>query len=447
MTTHVYPGCRCVPLTDCPELRPRPGQRWTPDLTAAIQRLRCGFANRAIKVCCGGGQSSPTTKGPPPPTDLPRTCGDTNSIDRIFGGKNAPLGGNPWMVALGYSVPGPRGELKLSYECGATLVTRQHVVTAAHCVHDYCHLFLYSNFTQNDFVQRKQANIGEWNTDTDPDCIVSPATRRNICAPPVVVRQIAVVRFDRPVTFGSYIQPICIPNNFDPNILASSEFNPLALAVGWGRTETLGSSPVLQEIRLPLVDMQRCNASTQGRLNENQICAGGVTGQDTCTGDSGGPLVATGKAGGKYFLIGLTSYGPLLCGRNGSFGVYTAVHKYRDWIVQTLAVRLGWGRTETLASSPVLQEIRLPLVDMQRCNASTQGRLNENQICAGGVTGQDTCSGDSGGPLVATGKAGGKYFLIGLTSYGPLLCGRNGSFAVYTAVHKYRDWIVQTLAV
>jgi secreted trypsin-like serine protease len=69
-----------------------------------------------------------------------------------------------------------------------------------------------------------------------------------------------------------------------------------------------------------------------------QICAGGVTGEDTCSGDSGGPLVATGKAGGKYFLIGLTSYGPLLCGRNGSFGVYTAVHKYRDWIVQTLAV-------------------------------------------------------------------------------------------------------------
>ncbi|XP_018008110.1 CLIP domain-containing serine protease HP8 isoform X1 [Hyalella azteca] len=341
------PGCRCVPLTDCPELRPRPGQRWTPDLTAAIQRLRCGFANRAIKVCCGGGQSSPTTKGPPPPTDLPRTCGDTNSIDRIFGGKNAPLGGNPWMVALGYSVPGPRGELKLSYECGATLVTRQHVVTAAHCVRP----------DDIGLLSLKQANIGEWNTDTDPDCFVSPATEKNICAPPVVVRQIAaatwhpqyntdgkynndiaVVRFDRPVTFGSYVQPICIPNNFDPNIPASSELNPLALAVGWGATEKLSSSPVLQEIRLPLVDIQLCNASYLGILNENQICAGGETGEDTCSGDSGGPLVATGKAGGKYFLIGLTSFGRLLCGSKGSFGVYTAVHKYRDWIVQTLAV-------------------------------------------------------------------------------------------------------------
>ncbi|XP_018008113.1 proclotting enzyme-like [Hyalella azteca] len=139
------PGCRCVPLTDCPELRPPAGQRLSYDQAAALQRLKCGFLNRTIKVCCGGGQPSPLEDDPTPPpenvgtegappTDLPLTCGDTNSIDRIFGGRNAPLGGNPWMVALGYSVPGQGGQLELSYECGATLVTRQHVVTAAHCV-------------------------------------------------------------------------------------------------------------------------------------------------------------------------------------------------------------------------------------------------------------------------------------------------------------------------
>ncbi|KAA0202866.1 hypothetical protein HAZT_HAZT011875 [Hyalella azteca] len=340
MTTPPNPGCRCVLLRECPKLRPPRGQPLTREIIVALQDVRCGFLGRIIKVCCEEEQ-------PSPPTDLPLTCGDTNNINRIFGGRNAPLGGNPWMVALGYSVLGQGGQLELSYECGATLVTRQHVVTAAHCVHP----------DAIGFQTLKQANIGEWNTETDPDCFVSPATGRNICAPPVVVRQIAavtwhpqyntdgkynndiaVVRFDRPVTLGPYIQPICIPNNFDPNMLASSEWNPQALALGWGRTETLRSSPVLQEIRLPLVDMQRCNASSQIKLNENQICAGGVTGEDTCSGDSGGPLVATGKAGGKYFLIGLTSFGPSMCGSNGGFGVYTAVYKYRDWIVQSLAV-------------------------------------------------------------------------------------------------------------
>ncbi|KAA0202865.1 hypothetical protein HAZT_HAZT011874 [Hyalella azteca] len=351
--------CRCVPLTDCPELRPPAGQRLSYDQAAALQHLKCDFVSRTIKVsgvalrircaevCCEGGQPSPPEEDPTPPpaendgtegtppTDLPLTCGDTISFDR-------PLTTSPLSA-----VPGQGGQLELSYECGATLVTHQHVITAAHCVRP----------DDLGFRSLKQANIGEWNTDTDPDCFVSPATEKNICAPPVVVRQIAaatwhpqyntdgkynndiaVVRFDRPVTFGSYIQPICIPNNLDPIIPASSELNPHALAVGWGRTEALGSSPVLQEIRLPLVDMQRCNASYLGILNENQICAGGVTGEDTCSLDSGSPLVTTGRFGDKNFLIGLTSYSPLLCGRNGSFGVYTAVHKYRDWIVQTLAV-------------------------------------------------------------------------------------------------------------
>ncbi|KAA0195570.1 hypothetical protein HAZT_HAZT007320 [Hyalella azteca] len=67
------------------------------------------------------------------------------------------------------------------------------------------------------------------------------------------------------------------------------------------------------------------------------ICAGGEPGVDTCRGDSGGPLVTTNNQR-QFILVGLTSFGRNRCGSNGSFGVYTAVYKYRDWIVQTLAV-------------------------------------------------------------------------------------------------------------
>ncbi|KAF2344226.1 Serine proteases trypsin domain, partial [Trinorchestia longiramus] len=67
-----------------------------------------------------------------------------------------------------------------------------------------------------------------------------------------------------------------------------------------------------------------------------QVCAGGVEGEDSCTGDSGGPLITTGVHGPPYQLVGLTSFGRSLCGGLGSYGVYTAVSKYRVWIVQTL---------------------------------------------------------------------------------------------------------------
>ncbi|XP_018008108.1 phenoloxidase-activating factor 3-like isoform X2 [Hyalella azteca] len=247
------------------------------------------------------------------------------------------------MVALGYL----DDNQQLKFQCGASLVTRQHVVTAAHCLHP----------DAIGFQTLKQLNIGEWNTQTDPDCSVSPASGKRVCAPPVVVRQpaavtwhpqynnngkynndIAVIRLDKPVTFGAFIQPICIPADFDPKTRTASDVNPLASATGWGKTEKLDSSPVLQEIKLPLVDMQRCNASYAGILNDKQICAGGVKGEDSCEGDSGGPLVTTSKDGDKHLLIGLTSFGGVLCGGHNSYAVYTAVHKYRDWIIQTLAV-------------------------------------------------------------------------------------------------------------
>ncbi|XP_047741666.1 uncharacterized protein LOC125179587 [Hyalella azteca] len=92
------PGCRCVPLTDCPELRPPAGQRLSYDQAAALQHLKCDFVSRTIKVCCEGGQPSPPEEDPTPPpaendgtegtppTDLPLTCGDTISFDRVLGG-------------------------------------------------------------------------------------------------------------------------------------------------------------------------------------------------------------------------------------------------------------------------------------------------------------------------------------------------------------------------
>lgn len=55
--------------------------------------------------------------------------------------------------------------------------------------------------------------------------------------------------------------------------------------------------------------------------------------------------------------------------------------------------------------SATKQEIRLPLVDHAAC-ASKYGVLgihvSDNQLCAGGNYGEDTCDGDSGNALVST---------------------------------------------
>lgn len=51
---------------------------------------------------------------------------------RIVGGNNAAKGAYPWIALLGYSY----GDSKrnLSYRCAGTLITKLHVITAAHCL-------------------------------------------------------------------------------------------------------------------------------------------------------------------------------------------------------------------------------------------------------------------------------------------------------------------------
>lgn len=62
----------------------------------------------------------------------------------------------------------------------------------------------------------------------------------------------------------------------------------------------------------------------------------------------------------------------------------------------------GWGRTETNATSNIKLKAEIDPVTLSDCNRrySTQRRtVTNNQICAGGVEGIDSCRGDSGGPL------------------------------------------------
>lgn len=51
--------------------------------------------------------------------------------------------------------------------------------------------------------------------------------------------------------------------------------------------------------------------------------------------DSGGPLMWLN--GNQYFLIGIVSYGPTICGTPGIPGVYTNVTSFVDWIHEKIS--------------------------------------------------------------------------------------------------------------
>lgn len=95
----------------------------------------------------------------------------------------------------------------------------------------------------------------------------------------------------------------------------------------------------------------------------------------------------------------------------------------------------GWGRTETGAySNAALREVTLPITP----TGSDCGSRPNNTICGKYSAGRDSCNGDSGGPLAA--PYGGKYYVLGIVSYGPSAC---RGYGVYTRVNGYVNWIAQ----
>ena len=78
-------------------------------------------------------------------------------------------------------------------------------------------------------------------------------------------------------------------------------------------------------------------------------------------------------------------------------------------------------------------------------------------MCAGGNSGEDSCSGDSGGGLfsnILEGKAGvendgrvknDRWEVVGIVSYGSSRCG-DGNPGIYTRVSQYIQWIKQTMS-
>ncbi len=115
--------------------------------------------------------------------------------------------------------------------------------------------------------------------------------------------------------------------------------SPFVTVLGWGRTDGGAPSRLLLEAEMPLVDPETCNQTLMsdvnlqrnGRIDGRRLCAGlSEGGVDSCNGDSGGPLLQRG--GGGWVQLGIVSYGTPQCGTPGTYGVYTRVAAFGEWI-------------------------------------------------------------------------------------------------------------------
>ncbi|XP_055327027.1 collagenase-like [Sitodiplosis mosellana] len=208
--------------------------------------------------------------------------------------------------------------------CGASLISDQWLITAAHCLQNATKLVVHLGKTVLDKPEHTHVPIS--------------VKRKNFFifpryAPNGVLHDIALIRLPRKVRFTEYIRPLPLPT------VCKNPENVESYTVGYGATsDHSGVSPQLKFALLTTLPAHVCRQVYQNSYpGRTVICAyNNVHGQSVCRGDSGGPLVS--RTDGN--LIGISCF----VRKDGcELGIpqgFTNVYPYLGWISYVTGMNL-----------------------------------------------------------------------------------------------------------
>ncbi|CAH1780724.1 unnamed protein product [Owenia fusiformis] len=271
-------------------------------------------------------------EGPPPAN---ATCGVRPDVgqSRITGGTVVhPEFSWPWMV----TIRNRNIEVgKLRHVCGAAIVNRNWVVTAAHCFSNK-----KAGRDPDDFVlffgKHHRINFEPGQMSRDVELII---IHEEFDKASQYDSDIALMKFKEPLNYTERVQPLCVAKT-------NATF---CVMIGWGSTARgditkdiffrVELADLLHQVIVPLIDTSICNRRDwlAGRISENMLCAGFEEGgKDACMGDSGGPMFCADNLN-QWTLKGIASWG-IGCGVAKRPGVYTKVENFLDWIDEKIEI-------------------------------------------------------------------------------------------------------------
>ncbi|KAK6740810.1 hypothetical protein RB195_008954 [Necator americanus] len=266
---------------------------------------------------------------------------------KVMGGIKAAEDELPWAVLLDF--------LKTKKLCGGTLISKKHVITAAHCFTrptdvngNHCRKVPLEELKDDlrVYVGRTCLKVNTKHNCTKHDLGMRMFLKRAFydiffntgCRG---THDIAILELTEDVPKN--IHHICLPHLHDADELS----DPLLRlsSFGWGADPANNfidvATPFLQKINLgsKMTDKE-CKKEVPSKQSDT-FCTRELPDRNVCHGDSGGGIVAS--LNGRAFLMGLVSYGSsctdLLNGMPPGSQVNTDVMHYTDLIDTWIGAR------------------------------------------------------------------------------------------------------------
>ncbi|OXU21280.1 hypothetical protein TSAR_010708 [Trichomalopsis sarcophagae] len=226
--------------------------------------------------------------------------------DKLVGAKNADIAEFPYQVSL---------RLRGKHFCGGALITKKHVLTAAHCV----------AAVKSTGLSRLSAVVGTNSVSSGGSTyrIKALSSHPNYVSKPTPdwMYDIGVITLTSEVKLSSRVALVKLPTK---DVTIGDE----AVVSGWG-TMLRPTSPLsqsLQKLTVKVISTEQCRKDmpSWATVHSTYVCTFVKKGAGACSGDSGGPLVANDK------IIGVVS-GGIPCAV-GYPDVFTNVYKYLSYV-------------------------------------------------------------------------------------------------------------------
>lgn len=249
--------------------------------------------------------------------------GSSKTIDfksigtRIVGGTNATKIQFPYYAQIVTVIK--KNDSKIGFgNCGGSLISTTHILTAAHCVENVLSLRIVLGFyTMDDRSDVEAHDVKSVNIHSEYN-------------PTIMSNDIALIELAKPTTFTDNIKPIRFSCNY-------AEPETKTVVAGTGLTDDVEKklSPNLLWTNLTTISNEQCIRVFK-RIETSNICAYGKPKQGACRGDSGTALIK--DENGSQIQIGLLSWGAINNCERGYPTVFTRISDYIVWIKQNANV-------------------------------------------------------------------------------------------------------------